>query len=199
CGFNVAWLPFPQTYVTAFLPLTMYFTEGAVQGKRRSAAGVALCTLAMVTGGFPLVTLVCVVIVSGYAAVRLFAPTLVAPAARIPGVAFAAAGVALGLALALPLLIPLAHELKDADVAYRHTAFSAALPPNAAWRLLFPGVYGQGDGYRGPVNSVETSAWVGLLPLAAAALVPLFARKRILAWAFLATGLGTYLIVYRTP
>src|SRR5439155_4868077 len=198
---NIAWLAFPHTHVTAALPLAMLLAERVLRrGSLAAVAGLAVATFALLSGAFPFVSVLCIGFVAAYLAARAFVSTPAAPRAQPRHVMLGLGGVVLGLAIGAALLAPLAAELRDADLRYyRATSYSDALPNATALRLVVPNLFGGGNAYFGRINSVETSTWIGLLPLLAAASLPFVRRRSGMAWAFLGVGAVTMAVAYQSP
>ncbi len=200
CGWQVAWLGWPQTYVSVWLPAVLWAVERLVRtGRAAYVAALALAIALLLLGGFPSVAAYGLAVAGLWAGFRLL-PALASrlgrrrAALRLAGLGL---GVALGLVIGSPQVPTTLENLRESGYeAWRvqERAFYAGyhLPLVSAAALVVPRYYGDDAGlpFWGPVNATETAGYAGVLPwlLVPAALLARRRRREALFFALLAAG-----------
>jgi len=152
----------------------------------RFVALTAVATCASWLGGSPPMAYLGSLLAGGYA--LSLAPAL-GRRSRLDAV-LAVAAAPMGLLLAAPLVLPVlelaALGPRGAGATYGFAA-SWGWPDRSAWAaLILPRAWGGMPAYRGPLNSWEMAGYLGLLPMALAALAPMRARR---CWFLLAMAI----------
>jgi hypothetical protein len=165
-GFMVTWTNWPHTGVAALIPALFWVTERFARRRTvRAAVPVAVVVALMLLGGFPAVTGYAVYAAAPYLVLRLAQLTGRRPWPTLRGVATAGAALALGAGAVAVVLLPFLAQLRQLDyLADRAQRPSAHLPPDmllttAVWRAFGTGT--GGEGYWGPIISIEGLSFVG--------------------------------------
>lgn len=164
-GFLVTWTNWQHTKVAALVPALFWAIERLLQRRRPDdVALVAVVVAAMLLGGFPAVTGYALYAAGGYLLVRVTARRRPGPA--VAGAALAAGGVLLGTALAAVQLLPFLDQYAAVAGSYaRQQTPDLHLPSWSLLSALVPDAFGttvDGGRYFGPINPVETIAYVGV-------------------------------------
>ncbi len=162
-GFMVVWTNWPQTRTAAFIPWLFWSVERLAQERRwTSAAPIALVVACMIFSGFPAVTGYAMYAVGPYAVLRFWSSAGRDLKARLRVAVLAAAAVGVGVALTAVQLLPFAAQLTT-RTASRGQSPAAHLAPLTLATALIPNALGSCAGltYFGPMNDVETNAFVG--------------------------------------
>lgn len=183
-GFQVVWTNWPHTQTIAFAPLLFWASERALQDRHLTAVvPIALSIAAMVAGGFPAVTAHVIYALIFYLLVRsLFLLTSRAMKVRdvVRAGALIVAGLLVGVGLLGAELGPFIDQVDERDLTYREGYGSDPLPTKALVTAAIPHAYGspnQGR-YYGPINPMETLAFVGTSTIFLAGLGALLGRRR---------------------
>ena len=165
-GFMVTWTNWPHTGVAALIPALFWVTERFAQRRTvRAAVPVAVVVALMLLGGFPAVTGYAVYAAAPYLLLRLAQLTGRRPWPVLRGAATAGGALALGAGAVAVVLLPFLAQLRELDyLADRAQRPGEHLPPDmlltaAVWRGF--GTEAGGDGYWGPISSIEGLSFVG--------------------------------------
>ncbi|MFQ5473831.1 MAG: YfhO family protein, partial [Dehalococcoidia bacterium] len=202
-GFNIVWLMWPHTLVTAFAPLLFYAVEGVVldPGPRKTAilgAAVAL----LIVGGFPSVTAYFFMAAGLYFAVRVAHRQVTTNdwQKTLRSTAGFAVAFGFGIGLTAVQLLPTRDYADFADLSYRDSLSSSRLPHNQLIQLVFPNYNGNQvfGNFRGEINLNESSGYVGTVTLGLAMLGAAAGalRRRVVPIFFAVLAVGCVLIVY---
>jgi len=205
CGFNIAWLMWPQTLVSAFAPLLFLQTENLVRAPRPSTVALlAVAVALMVLGGFPSVTGYFFYAVALYFLVRvaqLFFNDRDWKRAVVTCGSFGASFL-LGVAVTGIALLPTLEYTDYVDIGYRESLANVGLELKYGILLFFPNFFGnqvfRNFDFSLHPNLNESSGYIGLAPLTlagAGALAGLL-RHRVVVLFFAALAVACILIIY---
>ena len=173
-GFNVVWLMWPATLVTAFAPFLFLQTENLVRSPSpRVIALLALAVALMLLGGFPSVAGYFFYAAGLYLLVRLvqrFRQTRDIRMVLRIGAGFGLSFL-LGVAVVAFQLLPSLEHADFIDISYRSSLSRVTLPFELAIQMVFPNYYGNfvfSNFQAGVKHLNETSGSVGIVTLALA-------------------------------
>ncbi|MBN1641398.1 MAG: YfhO family protein [Anaerolineae bacterium] len=208
-GVFVVWLEWHTILSTAvWMPYVWAWLELALRSGRRTYVLLGACALALLlVGGHPQWMMYGLLGVGCYGVYRLVWP---APASRRRAAAAVALLAALGVGLAAIQLLPAFEYLAlghRTALPYDQVVQMGMLPRLVVY--LVPGFFGnpaQGT-YWGPANYVETTAYVGILPLLLSMIALVVRRDRhtrffaamALLALLLAAGTPLYRLIYPLP
>ena len=202
-GFNIVWLMWPHTLVTAFAPLLFYAVEGVVLDpgpKKTAILGIAVALL--IVGGFPSVTAYFFTAAGLYIVVRLAHQQIKTSDWRSTLGAAAGFTVAFGLGIGLTAvqLLPTRDYADFADLSHRDHLSNAHLPYNQLVQLVFPNYNGNQvfGNFQGHINLNESSGYVGTVTLGLALLGAAAGtlRRRVVPIFFAMLAVFCVLIIY---
>lgn len=205
-GFSIVWLGWPHTFVSPFIPLLFLMANKCItSGKAPSylilSAGVALLLL----GGFPQVAGFGLFAAGAYFLSRTVFDLLRTSDFRqaLGRAAGFSLGTISGFLLVSPLTLPVIENMGQTGyLGWRVSDGLGALHLQVKdlVTLLIPDYYGSvvtGDYWRdGGFNYIESSGYMGILPLLLAAATFSFRNRRYVQWFFLGLAMLSLAMIY---